>query len=82
MGLSSTLSNCILKTSSDGDSTASLGRLFQWMIVLTVKKKNQTISVLCRGETSLLVQLVPVAPCLLHVAPCEERASVLFVATL
>ena len=80
MGLSSTLSNCILKTSSDGDSTASLGRLFQWMIVLTVKKK--TISVLCRGETSLLVQLVPVAPCLLHVAPCEESASVLFVAAL
>lgn len=30
----------------------------------------------------LLVQLVPIAPRLLHVAPCEARASVLFVATL
>ena len=37
MRLSSTLSSCILKTSSDGDSTMSLGRLFQWLIVLTVK---------------------------------------------
>lgn len=27
-------------------------------------------------------QLVPVVPCLLHVGPCEERASVLFVAVL
>ena len=33
----STPSNCILKTSSDGDSITSLGRLFQQMIVLTVK---------------------------------------------
>lgn len=30
----------------------------------------------------LPVQPVPIAPCLLHVAPYEERASVLFVATL
>lgn len=30
----------------------------------------------------LPVQLVPVAPYLLHVAFCEERASVLFLATL
>lgn len=35
--LSGTLSNRILKTSSDGDSTASLGTLLQRMIVLTVK---------------------------------------------
>ena len=48
MGLSSTLSNCILKTSSDGDSTASLGRLFQWMIVLTVKKKPNNICLVSR----------------------------------
>jgi len=27
----------------------------------------------------LLVQLVPVAPCLHHVVPCEDRASVLLV---
>ena len=37
MRLSSTLSSCILKTSSDGDSTMSLGRLFQWLIALAVK---------------------------------------------
>lgn len=30
----------------------------------------------------LLVRLVPIAPWLLHVAPCGARASVLFVATL
>jgi len=36
MTLSSTLSKCIVITSSDRDSTMSLGRLFQWMIVLTV----------------------------------------------
>jgi len=30
----------------------------------------------------LLVQLVPTAPCLLNVAPCEEQASVLVVAVL
>lgn len=30
----------------------------------------------------LLVKLVPVAPCLLHVASCEERAAILFVAAL
>ena len=37
MRLSSTLSSRILKTSSDGDSTTSLGRLFQWLIALTVR---------------------------------------------
>lgn len=36
MSLSSTLSNCILKTSSNGNSTMSLGG-FQWMTILTVK---------------------------------------------
>jgi len=30
----------------------------------------------------LPVQLLPIASCLLHVAPCEERASILFVAAL
>lgn len=37
MRLCRTLSNPILKTSSEGDSTMSLGRLFQSMIILTVK---------------------------------------------
>lgn len=37
MRSSSTLSNHILKTSSDGDSTTSLGRLFQSLAVLTLK---------------------------------------------
>lgn len=30
----------------------------------------------------LMVQLVLVAPCPLHVAPCEERTSILFVVAL
>lgn len=36
MRLSGPLSNQILKTPGDGDSTTSLGRLFQLIIVLTV----------------------------------------------
>ena len=60
MGLSSTLSNCILKTSSDGDSTASLGRLFQWMIVLTVKKNKQYLS---------CVEVKPLSWCNLYPLP-------------
>jgi len=38
MRLSSTLSNTSLKTSSNGDTTMSLGRLFQWEVILTIKK--------------------------------------------
>lgn len=38
MRLSSTLSDCILKASSDGDSTTSLGVLFQLMSALNEKK--------------------------------------------
>jgi len=30
----------------------------------------------------LPVQFIPIASCLLHVVPCEERASVLFVVAL
>lgn len=37
MRFSGTLFSHILKTSSDEDSTMSLARLYQWMIVLTVK---------------------------------------------
>lgn len=37
MRLSSTLTIYILKASSDGDATMSLGRLSQWFVVLTVK---------------------------------------------
>ena len=37
MRLSSTLPNRILKTSGHGDSSTSLGGLWQRMIVLTVK---------------------------------------------
>jgi len=36
--LSSTLSTCILKTFRDGDTSTSLGKLFQSMIALNVKK--------------------------------------------
>lgn len=35
---SSTLSHCIWKTSSKEDCTTSLGRLFQWMVLCTIKK--------------------------------------------
>lgn len=62
MRLTSTLFNCILKT-----STISLGRVSQWWGVLTIK-----MSFLYQNET----QFAPVAPSLLHVAPYEERASV------
>lgn len=64
------------KTSSNGDSATSLGKLFQWMIILTVEKISYV-------ETkAILVQLVPAVPCILPVATCEERASFLFAATL
>jgi len=76
MRLSSTLSNCVLKTSSDEDSTTSLGQLFQGLIVLTVK-----IIYFNTEIKPLPVQLVPVAPCLLHAA-CEKKASILFAAAL
>lgn len=73
MRLSSSLSNRILKTSSDGDSTMSLGRLLQWLIVLTVK------NFLYRYKTSLTIVCTH-CPLYSHVAPCGKRASVLFVA--
>lgn len=41
--LSSTLSSSILKISSDGNFTTSLGRLLQWLTVLNEKKKNSYI---------------------------------------
>lgn len=70
-----------------------LGRLFQWLIVLIITKppKNPKLNqnkkppppnLSCIRMKCLLMQLVPVASCLLHVCPCEERASVLSVATL
>lgn len=37
MRLSSILSSHVLKTSRDGDSSTLLGRLFQWLSVLTEK---------------------------------------------
>lgn len=37
MRLLSILSNCTLKISSNGDTTTSLGKLFQWTIVLTAE---------------------------------------------
>jgi len=47
------------------------------MIVLTVKKFLSYVKV-----KHLLMQLVPVAPRLLHVAAYEERASILSAAAL
>lgn len=51
MKLSSTLSSYILKTFSDGDSTMSLGRLFQQMIIFIVKNVLCQY-VLCQDENS------------------------------
>lgn len=69
MRSSSTLASC----SCGRDTTMSLRRLFPCMVALTVKNLFLT---------SRWNQLVPIAPCLLQVSPCEERASILFVATL
>jgi len=77
MRFSSTLSNCILKTSNDGDSTTSLGRFFQVLVYSHCKKFIPYIEM-----KPLLVQLVPIALCLCFMAPRKERTSILFVATL
>lgn len=55
MRFSSILSNHILKTFGDGDSTTSLGRLFQWMTDLTVRNS-------CIMMKPVFVQLLPLAP--------------------
>jgi len=47
------------------------------MTVLVIKK------ILSYAEMkTLLMQIAPVAPCFLHVAPCEERTSILSVTAL
>lgn len=51
------------------------------MIVPTVKKKKLKKKSYIRMKP-LPVKLVPIGPCLPHVAPCEERASMSFVAAL
>jgi len=77
MRISSTLSSHVLKISRDGDSTISLGLLFQWLVVLTVKK-----IISCIKMNPFLVPHLPFALCLLHVVSCEEAASVFSVAVL
>lgn len=77
MRWSSSLPNHILKTSSDGNSTMSLERLFQGMIILTVKNiffilRWNLFS--CNLPPSTLVLFV----WLLY----EEKASILFAASL
>lgn len=65
--LSRILSHCILeKTSRDKDSTASLWRLFQWLVSL------QTFLPYVKMKL-LRVLLVPIAPGLLHVSPSEKK---------
>lgn len=56
----------ILKTSSDGNSAITLGRLFQWWIILTVKKENKFF-LLSRGDSSqyILCLLTLIFMCLL-----------------
>jgi len=64
-----------LQTSSDADAITSLWK-FQGMIVLTLKNFSYI------KMKHLIVQLVPIAPCLLHVVLCEESAFVIFVTAL
>lgn len=68
--LSGTLSSSILRTSSDGEVVSAIS-------VLTVKKYLSFMKM-----KFLLVLIIPITPCLCHVAPCEGRSSILFVATL
>jgi len=68
MRLSSTLTNCILKTSSDEDSTTSLGE------VAPVSDCSYCKKFLSYGEMKPSpAQLVFIAPYLLDVVSCEER---------
>lgn len=78
MRLSSILPACILKIFSNGDSTVPPVEVVQ-VIVSTVKKNKKKSYVRMKP---LPVKLVPTGPCLPHVAPCEERASMSFVSAL
>lgn len=62
----------------DSDSSLSLGRLFHWITVLTEtnKQTNQQENKTCFSATGVCY------PCLLPVALCEEKASVLFMQPL
>lgn len=72
MRLSSILSGYVLKTSSNGDSPTSLGILFQcshcknFFLIQNEPSPGATFSS---------------SPCHFHMAPCEERASNLFLTT-
>jgi len=59
------------------DTTTSLGRLFQWLIVLTVTKSLSYVEM-----KYLLMQLAPIASYPLHVGSWEETISILPIATL
>lgn len=73
--LARTLSNSIRKTTSSGDSTMFLVRLFQCLISFYQVHSLYHIK-------SLLVQCPPIAPRLLHVVPVKKEPLFLFVATL
>lgn len=77
MRWSSNLFSHILKTSSDRDSATSLGKLFQGPTLLSVKKKN-----LLLRKNHCLGTICTHCHLFFHVVPCEERASVLIIATL
>lgn len=63
MRLSSTLSNCVLKTSSDVPRAA---------VPVTDCSQCKKIFLFYTEMKPFPVQLVPVTPCLLHVAPVKR----------
>lgn len=77
MRLSSTLSNCLLKPSIYGYFILSLGRLVQWLIVLTIKS---CFFLNWRGNlcwNNLCALSLPPTCIFFHVSPCEVRGTVL-----
>lgn len=80
MRLSSILPACILKIFSNGDSTVPPVEVVQ--VIVSTVKKNKKIKKSYVRMKPLPVKLVPIGPCLPHMAPCEERASMSFVSAL
>lgn len=72
MSFFSILSSHVLEPFSDEDSTMSVGRFFQWSVLLTVKN-------LILYST---MQVASDIPCSLPMVPCEERAFLSFSVTL
>lgn len=66
----------VSKVASVGKYPTSLGRLFHWLVVLSVKDCPHV------QLESPQKQLVPIALCLFHVTPCKREVSVVLVAVI